>query len=432
MLDKINQKILKNILNFLDEGSWYSFSMANSGFKTKISECLIEIKFERLLKHYQIFSPEKLVDLLLNNINHSRIRDSLLVRMLDTEQDSNAVRLDYRGLFVMDDLTTQALTGQSRMGVNIYPFPAPKVASMMVYHAKVGDEIFIVLIKSKRRNDGYTIPGGNLSVIHPKGAEKGVARISDNLRDEAEELLLKGDKDAYKKINPNPQSELPLISEHYHNSLKDCAIREGFEETGICLDRETSQQTEMVFQKEYTSVRRRMHLILHYFETFCGSFSSLEALPKLAPIDILEVESAEWVSTREILYHVESPGFTGVNFTLSYNSILISPPQLEGLNRVLRFVRDKDIQSLSANVYAGIDNLLSAQKTILGNIIPKPSEIEFGNDAHEYHSEICRWIINANKKAIDCGAGLLHFSIFAVASIGACVAANYFSSKCKL
>lgn len=427
MLELIKKKNLFFLFNMLDHKDLNTLKLVSRSLNKSVTEYNHLSGFLRLIKQYQQENRAILVELLQKSIVHPELISSLMVRLMDIQPETNIPRLTYHGLCLVDSLSSQALQGHHRSSIMIYPFPAPKVAAMMIYFAKVQDEEHIVFIKSKRRSDGVSkelaLPGGNLNVIGPLGSEEGVSRVEEKIRDEAEEQIMKGNSSAYQTLQNNlSRNPLPLQPERYHHSLKDCAQIEGLEETGIDIPENIKEGALFVCQKEYLSRSRRMHLILHYFITDCGSFDCIEDLPILLPQDEYEVESAQWIKVRDIVVSPCSKDFSGVAFQLSYHDHSIAKPHLDGLNQSLRFIRDKEIQRISNGCYSGMDSLYHASKQAEFKFLEPfvdSGACEFEETPTLNHSQVCHQIVKRMNTKKDCSGsmiknGLIGFGLFAL------------------
>lgn len=427
MLELLEKKVLSFLYDMLDQQDLSTLKPVSRALEKSVLEYNHLKGFLKLIEQYQQESPETLIELLHKNLNHPQLISSLMVRLMDTYPETNTPRLTYHGLTLVDSLSPQSLFGLHRSSVTIYPFPAPKVAAMMIYYAKVQDEEYIVFIKSKRRSSGISkevaLPGGNLNVIGPFGSEQGVSRVEDKIRDEAEEQIMKGNSYAYQSLQSNPSlNPLPFQPERYHQSLKDCAQSEGIEETGIDITQHTKESALFVCQKEYLGRSRRMHLILHYFVTDCGSFDHVENLPKLLPQDDYEVESAEWVKVRDITVSTCPKDYSGVAFQLSYQDNSIAKPHLDGLNQSLRFIRDKEIQRLSNGCYSGMESLYHTSKQVEFKFLEHfvhNGACEFEETQTVNHRKLCNQIESRLTTKKDCSdsmikKGLIGFGLFAL------------------
>ncbi|WP_454785382.1 NUDIX hydrolase [Legionella sp. WA2024007413] len=427
MLELLEKKNFFLLCDMLDHKDLNTLKLVSRFLNKSVTEYNHLSGFLKLIEQYQQENPTVLIDLLQKKLIHPELISSLMVRLIDTYPETNTPRLTYHGLTLVDSLSPQSLLGLHRSSVMIYPFPAPKVAAMMIYYAKVQDEEYIVFIKSKRRSDGISkelaLPGGNLNVIGPFGAEQGVSRVEDKIRDEAEEQIMKGNSSAYQTLQTSPsRNSLPLQPERYHQSLKDCAKTEGVEETGINITESIKESALFVCQKEYLSRSRRMHLILHYFVTDCGSFDHEEDLPNLLPQDEYEVESAQWIKVGDITVSTCPKDFSGVTFQLSYQDNSIAKPHLDGLNQSLRFIRDKEIQRRSRGCYSGMESLYHTSKQADFKFLEPfvhNGACEFDEIQTANHIKLCNQIENLVKIKKDCSdsmikKGLIGFGLFAL------------------
>jgi 8-oxo-dGTP pyrophosphatase MutT (NUDIX family) len=177
------------------------------------------------------------------------IKDALLVRLADEP-------VDMYGRTLVDNISTVAQTGQTRYSVQVHPYPwRPTGASNVAVYKNEFNELFVALVYNIRRDkrsaehplrkigvpydwrvpEGYEHPPGC-----PGAAVHGIAKISSDDMDEAEELKLKKRplKEAYQTIAARQNYSLPAtrMTYSYDKSLKDCAMREIKEEIGLQAD----------------------------------------------------------------------------------------------------------------------------------------------------------------------------------------------------
>ncbi|HAT4486851.1 TPA: NUDIX hydrolase [Legionella pneumophila] len=439
MLTKLEKKIVFILLSNLDKDDLFKLSLVSKDYEKLVLDYINYQWLIGLIKQYIEIDPKELVNILVEHLHDRKFIDSLIIRLLDTYPATKTPGLTYHGLTLVDNLTPIALTGQHRSSVMVYPFPAPKVAALMLYFAKVKEEEYIVLVESKRRTDsaikGLSIPGGNLNVIAPQGAEHGVTRLDDKIRDEAEERIMKGNVRGYQSLQKQ-QGPLPLKKEKYHQSLKDCAQTEGFEETGIQHPDSLIDQSIFVCQKEYLSRSRRMHLILHYYVTHCGEYNGENELPALHPMDDFEIESAQWIKVSDINRSAHDEDFSGVSYQLHYHEKPIARPHLDGLNQILRFMRDKDIQQSSDGRFSNLEALRQAEKSgefdNLSRFL-KTQDCEFTPESTANHHELCQalkksLISKQNTSDSIIKQGLTGFGLFALGA-GAVLLAQYLAPR---
>lgn len=330
---------------------------------TILSNLKLEISADPKIQSKQIddiTSAQEFIHFLCQ-ILPSEVKKSLVVRLTDN--------VNMFGETYHDTVTQEAKQMEARYSMQVHPYPALAAgASNVIVHENIFNELSVVLVYNQQRDkrsavdplrhagvpDFWKLPEGYMHPKPCKGGEQGIALMSSDDMNQAEELMLKNKlmPEAYRTVRENNENkenkeEPPLkdSSGSYDRSVKHCGIRESFEEVGLSM---SMDQVHFVSQYEAT---RAIHMLANIYLMKPKSRSL--ALPTLR-VDGKEIKEGIWGKLRAFRFVKDPTKPAKICITVDYydkeaNVYAVEVPYNYALiiGKAIKKYRDDEIQKNS-------------------------------------------------------------------------------------
>ncbi|WP_131777801.1 hypothetical protein [Legionella fairfieldensis] len=308
------------------------------------------------------------------------IQEALVVRFTN--------KTNMFGQTCKDTISKAVETHESRYSVQVHPYSwLAAGASNVIVHRNAFNELFVALVYNQRRDrrlttdvlrqtgipDYWKLPEGYMHPKPCKGGEKGIALVSSDDMDEAEELMLKDIpmQEAYKTIKAKHTGHFKSHEElhlSYDNSTKECAVRESYEEIGYNA---ALEDVQFVSQREEN---RLIPTIVNVY--LIKTKQRNDIAPPPLRVDGVEIKEALWGKLKAFRFEQDHTKVEKVRIVLDYydeegNCYPVEVPVKYALmiGQAIRKLRDEDIQKNTMieghPLFASRENIEARVKQIL-------------------------------------------------------------------